>query len=75
MQSLYQNVYNMDGFEFSLDTTAITAMFLVFLALKLAKYINWSWWWVFSPLWIPAAIAIIIVIVCKIVFFIKNKNI
>lgn len=25
---------------------------VLFIALKLTHYINWSWWWVLSPLWI-----------------------
>jgi hypothetical protein len=25
---------------------------LLFIGLKLTGYINWSWWWVLSPLWI-----------------------
>jgi hypothetical protein len=29
---------------------------IVFVVLKLTGYIAWSWWWVLSPLWIPAAI-------------------
>ena len=33
-------------------------LFLVFLTLKLTNVINWSWWWVTSPLWIPIAILI-----------------
>ena len=28
--------------------------FLVLLVLKLCGVITWSWWWVTSPLWIPA---------------------
>src|SRR3990167_833724 len=28
-------------------------LFVVFLVLKLTDLINWSWWWVTSPLWIP----------------------
>ncbi len=27
-------------------------LFVVFLVLKLTDTINWSWWWVTSPLWI-----------------------
>lgn len=38
-------------------------LFIVFLVLKLCKVIEWSWLWVFSPLWIPLALAIVIVIV------------
>ena len=25
---------------------------IVFLVLKLCGVITWSWWWVFSPIWI-----------------------
>ena len=32
-------------------------LFVVFLILKLTGYIDWSWWWVTAPLWIPFAIA------------------
>jgi hypothetical protein len=35
-----------------------TILFLIFLTLKLAEIgpvAKWSWWWVFSPLWIPFA--------------------
>ena len=31
-------------------------LFIVFLVLKLTGTINWSWWWVTSPLWIPFAL-------------------
>ena len=34
------------------------ALFIVFLVLKLTDTIDWSWWWVTSPLWIPACIFI-----------------
>lgn len=29
------------------------AVFIVFLVLKLIGQIDWSWWWVTAPLWIP----------------------
>ena len=35
-------------------------LFIVFLVLKLTGTINWSWWWVTSPLWIPLAAAAVI---------------
>lgn len=31
---------------------------IVFITLKLLGYITWSWWWVFSPLWIGALVGI-----------------
>lgn len=32
------------------------ALCLLFIGLKLGGIINWSWWWVLSPLWIGFAI-------------------
>ena len=40
--------------------TFSTLLFLVFLILKLTDTIEWSWWWVTAPLWLPAAILLII---------------
>jgi hypothetical protein len=37
-----------------------TILFLIFLVLKLTNYIDWSWWWVTSPLWISAILVILI---------------
>lgn len=31
---------------------------ILFIALKLMGYINWSWIWVLCPMWIPFAIII-----------------
>jgi hypothetical protein len=33
---------------------------IVFITLKLTKYIDWSWWWVVSPIWIPIILATVI---------------
>jgi hypothetical protein len=37
-------------------------LFLIFLVLKLTNTIDWSWWWVTSPLWIPFALFVLIVV-------------
>ena len=42
-------------------------LFVVFLVLKLCNVIDWSWWWVTAPLWIPVALFIA---VCLIIFII-----
>ena len=36
---------------------------IVFITLKLTGYIDWSWCWVLSPLWIGFAIVIFIIAV------------
>ena len=33
---------------------------IVFIALKLAGSIAWSWWWVLSPLWLPWVVLIVV---------------
>ena len=40
-----------------------TVLFIVFLVLKLTGDIDWSWWWVTSPLWIPIVLIIGIALV------------
>lgn len=36
---------------------------VAFVVLKLCHVIDWSWWWVLSPLWISWIVAIILIIV------------
>jgi membrane protein YdbS with pleckstrin-like domain len=33
---------------------------IAFIVLKLLKVINWSWWWVLSPLWIEIGLALLV---------------
>jgi hypothetical protein len=40
---------------------------IVFITLKLTGYIAWSWWWVLSPLWIPLALVVTILLLVTIV--------
>jgi len=52
---------------------------LIFIVLKLCKVIDWSWWWVTAPFWIPLAIIVIIFtlggIVAGLVYiFSRNKR-
>jgi hypothetical protein len=35
----------------------------VFIVLKLVDVIDWSWWWVLSPLWIGLLIVLTIVFI------------
>ena len=36
-------------------------LLIVFIVLKLCHVIDWSWWWVLSPIWISFIIVIILV--------------
>jgi hypothetical protein len=37
-------------------------VFVVFLILKLTNLIDWSWWWIVSPLWISAGFAFVLML-------------
>lgn len=55
---------------------------IVFIILRLIPYgdghiINWSWWWVLSPLWINALImitAVIITIIITLIGLLGGRN-
>lgn len=40
---------------------------VLFIGLKLTNNIDWSWWWVLSPIWIPIVIAIAVIVIAAIV--------
>lgn len=53
--------------------TALALMLTVaFVVLKLCNVIDWSWWWVVSPLWIYFGLVIIIIIIIFLIY--KNKH-
>ena len=57
------------------------ALFLIFLVLKLLKIIDWSWWWVTAPIWIPIGLVVacfltylLVVVIVALCTRIKHKN-
>lgn len=46
---------------------------VAFIVLKLCNVIAWSWVWVLAPLWIPAAIALVIIVICLLIWLIDHK--
>ena len=47
-------------------------LLLLFIGLKLGGVINWSWWWVLSPIWIPLLI-ILFILLAYLIFIILRK--
>lgn len=50
-------------------------LFLIFLTLKLAQVgtvAAWSWWWIFAPIWIPAAIALVVLLIAALIYIKKR---
>jgi len=44
---------------------------IVFITLKLTGFIDWSWWWVLSPIWISALLVVFILLIIAIIAY-KN---
>jgi hypothetical protein len=40
---------------------------ILFIGLKLSKVIDWSWWWVTAPIWIPFAACLLILAVIGVI--------
>lgn len=36
---------------------------VVFIVLRITGVIDWDWWWVLAPLWVPALIALVVLAV------------
>ena len=60
-----------------INSSILTVLFVVFLTLKLTGNIDWSWWWVTSPLWLPLVILIgfvTLIITVGIILVILNRG-
>ena len=53
----------MDNNKVVVHSPLCMILFIVFLVLKLTNVINWSWWWVTAPLWIPVSIALVLLLI------------
>lgn len=48
-----------------------TVLTIIFVVLKLTGNIDWSWWWVLSPIWISIAVALFFLGLFAILFKIR----
>ena len=49
-------------------------VFVLFLTLKLCNVIDWSWWWITAPLWMPLSAGLLIAFFFFIYLEIKNRK-
>lgn len=45
---------------------------VAFIVLRLTEVIDWSWWWVLAPVWIPLAILVVVLVVGLIVVLVQK---
>lgn len=58
--------------KFEIGGGFVGTLTIVFVILKALGYLNWSWWWIFSPLWIMASVIIFIIVIIVILIIIGN---
>lgn len=56
------------------DGGLLSAVFIVFLVLKLTGTVDWSWWWVTAPLWIPLGLVILFAMFFILPYLIVNAT-
>lgn len=61
------NVINMETTNKNIKIGCVSPLavvvFLAFFFAKIFDKIDWSWWWVFSPLWIPMLLVIVLLLI------------
>lgn len=50
----------------------VGALTILFVALKLMGVIDWSWWWVLSPIWISVSIGLTILAGVFVYFMVRK---
>ena len=54
---------------------SLVVVAIIFALLKLLNFIDWSWWWVTAPIWIPwcaSLLALIVALIYYAVFTLKE---
>lgn len=52
-----------------------TILFIIFLVLKLTGNINWSWWWITAPLWLPVVlVGVVLLLISLFAIIYKTIN-
>ena len=46
---------------------------IVFITLKLTGHIDWTWWWVLSPVWITGGVVLAILVIVLVIALVFHK--
>ena len=49
------------------DISFINLLTVLFIGLKLTGHIDWSWWWVLSPLWLALVIIMVLAVLAAVI--------
>ena len=62
------------GTNLKVELPILSLLGVAFVVLKLCGVIDWSWWWVTAPFWVPVALLLIIALLWIIVRAVKRKK-
>ena len=51
----------------------VSLLAVAFIVLKLTDYIDWSWWWVLSPIWITMVLSVVIFLIALAIFLVLDR--
>ena len=54
------------------SSSLVTILTAAFIVLKITGVINWSWWWVLSPIWISVLIVVAALVITALILLIKR---
>lgn len=57
-----ETTYNLSG-----GIGFVGVLTIVLITLKLLDKINWSWWWVLSPIWISISLGLIVIVIALVI--------
>ena len=63
--------YNKFDKQTSTSASFCDILLIVFIVLKLCHVIDWSWWWVLAPFWIPL---LLVLIICVILYLMDRRT-
>ena len=47
---------------------------LLLITLKLTKTIDWSWWWVLSPIWVSVVLFVLVMVILVVLGFVIDRS-
>ena len=56
MDNIFKDKIKLVEYKYPLTGLANIVIFVCLFLAKISNKIDWSWWWVFSPFWIPIAV-------------------
>lgn len=52
----------------------LTVLLILFIAFRIAGVIDWSWWWVAAPFWIPLALSVAAIAVVRLLVWNERRR-